>query len=442
MGSSLNELLVAPPPGLAFDPIDAVISFQSRLHLEARLAAYRRHLAGDPSTRLSQDAILRRFPTEIAARLPRYAGLQPRTFDEIPFISKDDLRRDPRAFIDASIRRAWYKDTSGTTGGPVRIFYSADSLFEQRFLDLPKILTLRDEPTEVPGVCCVQITDTVTTHPAIYASPIEHCRIQATLNIGDPRWVDQLTRLKPRFVSSRPELLEEVSERLANVCLPLKALLSAGSALTTPRRRAIEGAVGVSCVDVYALSEFGTVAFECACGALHLDCTSILAEVIDEHGKILSTDTSGELVLSSLGNTVQPLLRYRTGDQAALSIESCSCGKPGPVLRLTEGRIIPTFRFAAGVSVTPTCFNDLAHRWALEEYQITQSGPDRVDVLLEPSSVTPPDVVDEVGQYVRRLLPNEVRVEVRPFTFSRTVKRQRYVVRVPALGTANDPVVN
>ncbi len=417
-----------------FDPVDAVISFQLRDYLKARLSAFAHHLSNDTSARVDPRSILNKFNKEVSSRIPFYTGLTPDTFDNIPLVSKSDLQKNPHLFIATDIEQAWYKDTSGTTGAPVRVFYSAEFLFEQRFLDIEKILLLRSFDPAAAGVCCVQLTDTASAQPSVFASPLDPRCVLATLNIADPRWIDQVAKLRPRFVSSRPEIFAQIGEELAKVPLPLEALVSAGSALTFERRTQIETTLGAKCVDVYALSEFGMVAAECSHGALHVDATSVFAEVIGEDQQVLPHGCEGELVLSTLANSAQPLLRYRTGDQGALTEEACSCGKSGPILRLTGGRLVPTFLFGSGAAITPTCFNNLALLWALEDYQVIQKGPDCVEVLLEPSASTPADVIRKVSDHVRSLLPHEIRVEVRLVSFPAAMKRQRYVVRPDVVG--------
>ena len=429
---SIN-VVVDPPPGLTFDPVDAIISFQSCSYLNAKLAAFVRHLEGDASVRLNRNAILDRFPSEVAARVPFYAELLPKKFEDIPLISKRELLCDSHSHIAQDTQRAWYKDTSGTTGAPIRIFYSADFFFEQRFLDLAKILLLRGAKPETAGVSCVHLTDTISTPPAIFASPVIPGCVLANLNIRDPRWMVQLAHLEPRFISGRPEIFAQLGGRLSEVFKRPEAVISAGSMLTAERRTAIEDTLGTRCIDVYALSEFGLVASECTRCVLHIDTTSVLVEVIGNDGRLAPQGHPGELVLSALNNAVQPLLRYRTGDQGILSCEPCACGKPGPTLRLVEGRLVPNFKFASGAIITPTCFNSLASRWALEEYQIAQSGPSCVVVLLQAGRNTPPDVVDRVAEYVRSFLPADISVEVRLVCFSSTAKRQRYVIGPPSV---------
>jgi phenylacetate-CoA ligase len=46
----------------------------------------------------------------------------------------------------------------------------------------------------------------------------------------------------------------------------------------------------------------------------------------------------GEIVVTHLATSEFPFVRYRTGDIAALSTQSCSCGRGLPLLEQLEGR--------------------------------------------------------------------------------------------------------
>jgi len=76
---------------------------------------------------------------------------------------------------------------------------------------------------------------------------------------------------------------------------------------------------GVRVVDHHGMTEIGPVTYECPrrSGVLHVMEESYIPEVSD----------SGELVLTNLGRTGSPLLRYRTGDIVQRALPPvCQCG--------------------------------------------------------------------------------------------------------------------
>jgi phenylacetate-CoA ligase len=97
-------------------------------------------------------------------------------------------------------------------------------------------------------------------------------------------------------------------------------------------RTQIEASLGLRARDIYGLSEIlgPGVAVECAEAGhgLHVQEDHFLVETIDpESGEPAGEGRPGELVFTTLTKEALPLLRYRTGDIAALTREPCACGR-------------------------------------------------------------------------------------------------------------------
>jgi phenylacetate-CoA ligase len=96
--------------------------------------------------------------------------------------------------------------------------------------------------------------------------------------------------------------------------------------------REIEALLGLTALNMYGLSEIigPGVAAECREGRAgsHVNEDHFLAEVVDPvSGAPLRPGEEGELVFTTLTKEALPLLRYRTGDIAALHFEPCACGR-------------------------------------------------------------------------------------------------------------------
>ena len=59
---------------------------------------------------------------------------------------------------------------------------------------------------------------------------------------------------------------------------------------------------------------------------MHLRENAVIAEIIDDEGKVLPRGAWGELVITTVGMEALPLLRYRTGDVTRLLPGPCPCG--------------------------------------------------------------------------------------------------------------------
>jgi phenylacetate-CoA ligase len=83
-------------------------------------------------------------------------------------------------------------------------------------------------------------------------------------------------------------------------------------------------------IDHHGLTEVGPVSFECweSPGSLHINEAEFIAEVIDPRSADAVNDgETGELVLTNLGRTASPVIRYRTGDIVVRRSEPCACGR-------------------------------------------------------------------------------------------------------------------
>ena len=121
-------------------------------------------------------------------------------------------------------------------------------------------------------------------------------------------------------------------------------------------RARIERAWGARVIDHYGLTEVGPVAFEDwdRPGGLYVNEAEFIAEVLDAQGAPVPDGELGELVLTNLGRTASPVIRYRTGDIVRARTAPCPTG---PAYLWLDGGILTraddmvTIR---GVNVYPT----------------------------------------------------------------------------------------
>ena len=119
--------------------------------------------------------------------------------------------------------------------------------------------------------------------------------------------------------------------------------LFGGEPWTEGLRTQIDSALGIKAINFYGLSEMcgPGVATECltARDGLHVQEDHFLVEVIDPaDGAPLPPGADGELVFTTLTKEALPLIRYRTGDLGAVTIEPCACGRTTARLIRLGGR--------------------------------------------------------------------------------------------------------
>jgi len=123
-------------------------------------------------------------------------------------------------------------------------------------------------------------------------------------------------------------------------------------------RAQLEDRLGIDAVDIYGLSEVIGPGVSCECAeakdGLHINEDHFLPEVIDpDTGEPLPDGQYGELVFTSLTKEAFPVIRYRTGDIAALHREPCRCGRTTVRMTRVKGRV-DDMLIIRGVNVFPS----------------------------------------------------------------------------------------
>ena len=163
-----------------------------------------------------------------------------------------------------------------------------------------------------------------------------------------PRQLMLLKDLKADILTCTPSYAVRLGEALAEAGakpgeLNLKAGLFGAEPWSEPMRARIEDLLGLRALDIYGLSEVigPGVAAEClvAQDGLHVNEDHFLVEAVDPvtHDPV-PDGTPGELVFTTLTKQAMPLLRYRTGDVAALRRGRCACGRTLARMSKVTGR--------------------------------------------------------------------------------------------------------
>lgn len=160
-------------------------------------------------------------------------------------------------------------------------------------------------------------------------------------------------RTKPECLVAAPSQLRRLLEadevaRLAAGDEPgyagLRAVLASSEPLPPALREAVARTWRCEVFDHYGLTEsaYGG-GVECAAhDGLHWREADLWLEIVDPaDGRILPEGESGEVTITTLAREALPLIRYRTGDVAAILPGPCRCGSPLRRLGRVVGRLLP-----------------------------------------------------------------------------------------------------
>jgi len=177
--------------------------------------------------------------------------------------------------------------------------------------------------------------------------------------------LEMVERLQPTTIVAVPSFLKMVAEKAKEMGFDLanssvKKTVCIGEPVRQPdfsptsSGRAIEENWGARVFATYGVTELASSLCECEAGVgghLHSDLLHI--EILDDAGRPVSDGEVGEVVATTFGVEAMPLVRYRTGDCAALFRGRCVCGRATPRLGPVLGRKNQKLKIK-GASVFPS----------------------------------------------------------------------------------------
>jgi phenylacetate-CoA ligase len=145
-------------------------------------------------------------------------------------------------------------------------------------------------------------------------------------------------------------------------------------------------------VDHHGMTETGPVSYECPerRGVLHILELAYIPEVVDSQTlEPVGPGGTGELVLTNLGRTGSPLLRYRTGDIVRrAAVERCPCGScelalEGGILARSDEMVV-----VRGVNLYPSAVEEVVRSCGVAEFRVetyTERELKEMSVEVEPA---------------------------------------------------------
>jgi phenylacetate-CoA ligase len=195
---------------------------------------------------------------------------------------------------------------------------------------------------------------------------------------------------------------------------------------------------GTRIVDHHGMTETGPVSYECPHrkGVLHIIEDFFYAEIVDPHtGAPLPQGARGELVLTNLGRTAAPVIRYRTGDIVQPDTNPCPCGSKelalvGGILARRDDMVV-----IRGVNVYPSAIEDVIRACGgVAEYRAeitTVRAMTEISLKIEPDPNAADDLSHRLESGLRDALGLRIPTEiVEPGTLPRFEMKARRWVRL------------
>jgi phenylacetate-CoA ligase len=243
--------------------------------------------------------------------------------DEIeswPLLNKETVRNRPESFLAGGRWLSARADTSGTSGLPLKLTRSPESVAVEQFCFDSVVRRLRADPrtARIAVLRADTIKDASDTRPPFWIYALGGRRLILSSNHLSaktlPHYIEELQRFAPDLLWVYPTALESLCILLqrANRRLRVSRVLSSSEMLQAEVWRLAKDTLGCEIADRYGQAERVAAAHAFAPQAFHFLPGYAYVELIPE-----SEDDSTrlyEIVGTSFWNTAMPLVRYRTGD--------------------------------------------------------------------------------------------------------------------------------
>jgi len=446
LGAVLRDI-----PELHFNLSQYLLSKKHSEWLESCFSQYRDYMSGILSAPINRKRILEALRFSLSQSVPAYRNLsEVKDFFDIPFCDKNSLQSDASLFVAENIPKEdlWCTDTFGTTGQPLTVLYSSRFWFEYLHLVIRKtVYTAGIQSYGKNPIFCISVDNVeharkengkefVLVDPTGSTGLLLRVLIEETDSSTLARFIQLVERLKPAVVTTRPSLLEAIipySSTISRLKFSPLCVISLGSFLSETIRHETQDLFGTKVFNCYGLTEVGLVACECSKqNGYHIDETSVFVEIVDTNGHPVKDCHEGEIVLSSFSNEAMPLLRFKTGDLGRIDHSPCACGLPGPRITEIKGHSAFHYQFASGALLHPARFNYLFWCFPIREFQVIQTSPDQIEVIIEPIETCCDEdrLITRVKNYINGILPSQTNLIVRKARFEQDHKFKRYVSRV------------
>ena len=168
--------------------------------------------------------------------------------------------------------------------------------------------------------------------------------------------IEQLQRFKPRVLwgitsawVGLAEFMEEHQQSLTG--WNPRLLITWAAPLYEHEEELLSRVFQCEVTNNYGSREVGHIAVRCPEGRYHIHDDHVLVEV--DESTCQEPGEPGQILCTTLDNTVMPFIRYRIGDLGKVSHSSCSCGRPLRELDQLLGRTGDIFRTSDGRMIAP-----------------------------------------------------------------------------------------
>ncbi|MEO1543350.1 MAG: hypothetical protein AAFR75_04935 [Pseudomonadota bacterium] len=340
-------------------------------------------------------------------------------FKTVPYLTKQDLINYPNTLRTKINRRVSSKTTGGSTGEPVRLWKNADALAHERSATWRAYqwanVSIGDPQLRFWGIPLAQsdqraarVIDLIANRRRISAFDLTEAAMAGHY--------ETMVNFRPAYLYGYASVIYALAEFIGNQGLPipksLRSIITTSEVLSENARNVIESTFSLRVFNEYGCGEVGSIAHECSEGRMHVMADNVYLEIDSSDGGV------GEIIVTDLHNTEMPIIRYRLGDFASWSSETCPCGVSLPTLRGIYGRAYDTVVTTDGRRMHPESvmyiFESLQTKTkAFRHFQAVQKAADRFEVLVVPTDSWSKDTELSLKAMICEHISNDISTDIR-----------------------------
>ncbi len=217
--------------------------------------------------------------------------------------------------------------SSGTTGTPVQIFYTKKFHQQEMAYFQARVRTWAGvaEGAKRAMFGARKLCAIDQKQPPFWrSSPVEKLTYYSIYHLAPhflPSYLDHLRTTQPNVLMGYPSALNLVAQFMlaTDQQLSIPVTITTSETLTPAIRAAVEEAFQTKIFDQYGSVENAHFVSQCEYGSYHVSPERGIVEILDQQNEPAPRGATGRVVVTSLENHLQPLLRYDTGDVASWS---------------------------------------------------------------------------------------------------------------------------
>lgn len=291
----------------------------------------------------------------------RFNGIEwHQQLEQLPLLDKSDLIEHAQSMVDRSADSSTLLEgfTGGSTGTPLKYYYDRNKIELMRAGQYRSFMQCGWKP----GDRVMQLwgaSQDLNRNPTLKQQWERWISAEQTIPAFEldehklHQWYQQICSYRPVVIRGYPSILAELARYLldSQLALPdsIKGCFSTAEVLYPQQRSSIEAALGCKVYNQYGSREIPNISCECSHGGQHVFTDLVALESINEDGV-------NQLLVTSLTNTLMPLIRYQIGDQGHILEEPCDCGSPFPLMEMSVCRSNDLLQASDGRRIHPSWF--------------------------------------------------------------------------------------